>query len=1294
MRPAEIVADRFEIEREVASGGMGRVYLARDRLEGRAVAVKVVLDPQHDDVERFRREASLLAEIHHPGIVRYVSHGTTPDDEPYLVMEWLDGEDLAARLRPGPLRLREALIVAQKTGEALGELHRRGLVHRDVKPSNVFLEGGSVETPKLLDFGVARAANVVTVTRTGMLVGTPTYMAPEQARGARDVDARADVWALGCILFESLVGAPPFSGLHAMAVLAKILLDDAPRLRDVLTDAPPVLDGLLARLLAKEPDRRPADGAEVAAEIAEMLAHLGDLPSGVQPRSPLPASRQMPSSISAAERRVHCIVVTGSTRQSADATVISGVDGSILEDVHRVVDAHGGRLEPLRDGSLLIALSGARTATDQATRAARVALAIRSIVADVPFVVTTGRGEGPTPVPVGALIDRAVAALAKTEPGKIRVDPATADLLDARFVVERSADFASLESERDGDDGARVLLGKRTSIVGRDRELRVLEGIFDECVEEPVARAVLVTATAGAGKSRLRSEIVRRLRAREPQAEILFGQGDSLSAGSPFVMIAPALRRSAGILDGEPIEARREKLAARVARTVKEKDRARVTEFLGELCNVPMVSESESLRAARKDPMLMGDAMRSAFEDFLAAELAAHPVVIVLEDLHWGDVPSVRFVDAVLRTSKEAPLMVLALARPEIHTQFPDLWSERALQEIRLDALGKKAAERLVREVLDQPSDETVAMIVERAAGNAFFLEELIRAVASGDGSDGKALPDTVLATLQARLDALGPEAKRVLRAGSVFGEVFWRGGVRSLLGGERTAGANEWLDELVAREVIGKNANARIPGETEYAFRHALVRDAAYEMLTDEDRVLAHRLAGEWLASVGGEESDALVLAEHFARGDSPAQAATWYRRAAEQALEGNDLAAVLDRAEKALVSEENRESRGALRLLQAVASYWRSQYTEGQAHAIEAAELLAEGSAPWFRATAEAMVSSARRGDYPNVDRFVEIARRATAKPGAESAQIVALCRGTFQLIFAGRFDAADALLAEVTMRAGNLASIDPATTAQVHHVRGVRHAHGGRVGQFLLELEAAVASFAHAGDTRNVALETPTVGWCWAELGEYERAEAIVRDAVERCERLGVLQTKTYAQVNLGYVLSYRGAHQDAERVLLDAAESCRKASNPRLEGWALSHLAHDLRMRGELDRSIEMAIRAESLLAVSPGLRAWSRALLADALIAAGRADEALPHATRAMDDLVRLGSMLQGETFPPLVLAEARHALGDREGAERAILDARQRLNARAEALPDERWRASFLRIPENSRTLELASAWA
>src|SRR5690606_276311 len=137
------------------------------------------------------------------------------------------------------------------------------------------------------------------------------------------------------------------------------------------------------------------------------------------------------------------------------------------------------------------------------------------------------------------------------------------------------------------------------------------------------------------------------------------------------------------------------------------------------------------LRAARADAALMGDQMRRAWLDFLAAECAARPVVIVVEDLHWGDLPSVRFLDASLRALSDRPLLVLALGRPELLDQFPDLWSDRRVQELRLPELTQRAATDLVTEVLGERADtDTAEAIVQRAAGNAYYLEELIRAVA------------------------------------------------------------------------------------------------------------------------------------------------------------------------------------------------------------------------------------------------------------------------------------------------------------------------------------------------------------------------------------------------------------------------------------------------------------------------------------------------------------------------------------------------------------------------------------
>jgi len=213
------------------------------------------------------------------------------------------------------------------------------------------------------------------------------------------------------------------------------------------------------------------------------------------------------------------------------------------------------------------------------------------------------------------------------------------------------------------------------------------------------------------------------------------------------------------------------------------------------------------LRAARKSAVLLGDQMRRAFENFLVAEAAAQPVLVVLEDLHWGDLPSISFLDAALRGLEGASWMVLGLGRPEVTDAFPRLWSERGLEEIHLAGRGRKAAERLVRHVLGQDAPaEAVAQLVERAGGKAFYLEELVRAVVEGKGDR---LPETVLAVVEARLDALQEEARRVLRAASVFGRVFWEGGVARLLG-EGTEGlVRAMLGALADRELTGPSGGA-----------------------------------------------------------------------------------------------------------------------------------------------------------------------------------------------------------------------------------------------------------------------------------------------------------------------------------------------------------------------------------------------------------------------------------------------------------------------------------------------------
>ena len=306
-----IVGGRFEIEREAGSGGMSTVFRAKDRQSGERVALKMLHAAEAIDEERFAREAAVLAELESPAIIRYIAHGTEGGLQ-WLATEWLDGEDLCERLGRGGLTVPESVALVRRVAEALALAHRMGIIHRDVKPSNLFLEQGDIERVKVIDFGVVRRTrDSLRLTGTGTLVGTPGYMAPEQASGAHALDARADVFALGCVLFECLTGRQAFPGEHAMAVLARVLNEGAPRVSELRPEISHALDGLVARMMAKAVELRPSDAGEVVREIAALGDQRGDRPARAGARAP---------ALSMAEQRLVTVVLVALEPEDEPAT--------------------------------------------------------------------------------------------------------------------------------------------------------------------------------------------------------------------------------------------------------------------------------------------------------------------------------------------------------------------------------------------------------------------------------------------------------------------------------------------------------------------------------------------------------------------------------------------------------------------------------------------------------------------------------------------------------------------------------------------------------------------------------------------------------------------------------------------------------------------------------------------------------------------------------------------------------------------------------------------------------------
>jgi serine/threonine-protein kinase len=285
----------YVIESKIGEGAMGTVYRAVHPAIGRHVAIKVMtprLFDEPESVKRFVAEARAVAAIRHPGIVDVFGFGRLPDHRTYLVMEWLKGSSLSDEMKKGKLAFDEACDMIRQIARALEAAHSKGVVHRDLKPENVFIHHIDGEKPqcKLLDFGLAKVTNkedgLVAKTRTGQLLGTPLYMSPEQCK-SKGVDHRTDIYALGCMAYEMLAGRVPFDCDNVAELISAHLVADPPPASTISPGISPVLEKLLLRMVAKNPDERPSL-AEVRKTLSSLLTSQSQPNATVEEVTPPP----------------------------------------------------------------------------------------------------------------------------------------------------------------------------------------------------------------------------------------------------------------------------------------------------------------------------------------------------------------------------------------------------------------------------------------------------------------------------------------------------------------------------------------------------------------------------------------------------------------------------------------------------------------------------------------------------------------------------------------------------------------------------------------------------------------------------------------------------------------------------------------------------------------------------------------------------------------------------------------------------------------------------------------------
>jgi tetratricopeptide (TPR) repeat protein len=1214
---------------------MGLLYRARDQREGVPVALKVVVAGA--DVVRFEREGRLLAAVAHDTIVKHVAHGVE-DGSAYLAMEWLDGEDLAQRLARGPLSVAETLVLARRVAAALAEIHARGLLHRDIKPANIFLSGGELAGAKVVDFGLAR--HLVTgrhLTRAGDLLGTPGYLAPEQARGQPDLDARADIFSLGCVLHEALTGTPVFQGEHALALLAKLIFEDSTHLQAVRADVPDWLDGLIAAMLEKEPARRPRDGAAVLAALVDPTA---------SPRSGRAAT------ISGDEQRIVTVLVAGAGDAERGETLAPSEAARRDERIATLEQRFGARLVRV-GGHHLSVLRG----EDALGATAGFALALATILPESPLALATGRGVLAGRLPVGDALDRAVQLATTKRPG-VWLDAVSARLLEARFRISPNLELLGTREREE----TRTLVGKRTTCVGRERELATLDAVFAQCAAESQASALLVVGPAGAGKSRLRAEWLERLRLRRESVRVLAARGEALSTASPFGLAVQLLRSSAD----EPLDDYAA-IERHLARVVAPAELRRVAIFLAELLGVAQPPEAcagfPELDTARASSVAMAIQLRLAWEEWLRGEAARSTVVAIVDNLHWGDLPSVNLLDAALAAARDLPLMVVGLGRAEVQDRFPDLWGRRDRQELRIAELSRRASERLVREVLPDATDAAVARMCEGAGGNALFLEELIRAVA--EGRDPANAPPTVLALIQARLAELPGKSRRALRAASVFGDVFWRGGVAAVAGE-----AASILDDLCVKELISARRTTRFAGEEEYVFRHAFVRNAAYGLLTNADRELAHRLAAHWLG--GMDDRDAMTLAEHLERGGEASSAIAHYRRAASQALDGNDFPTALTAVARGVTCGATGEDLGALLYVRATAHRWAGRFAEAEEPCRQALVELPRRTDLWYRAAGLYQTIGEGRTTEMLEPLYEEV--RALApdeKPSPEQA--LAWAYAATELFYLGDYGLANLLLAA----AERFRAFDqhPLVAARIHRALAARAVASGDPADAGIGYSRAMMWFRRAGDFRNSTLDEMNGGEQQALVGKHEVAIGALEHARTEAERLGLPYNLASTIETLAFASLVSGDLARARSLAMEALRSFEQIGQQRMLAWCRLVLAMASLDLGDLDHAHAQALAVESSL---PPQEAVRLAVLSMISRKRGDVTGAVSLARRAMEIVESLGHLERMDAAVRLAYVDALAASGDTSGARTSLTSARAHLIACADRIRDEKTRRTFL----------------
>lgn len=900
---------RYEVLTHLGGGGMGQVFLSWDEVLRREVALKFLLvDPGRD--EEVLREARAVARLDHDNIVRIFDVAEWCGSLgrqciPFLVMEALEGESLAALLKRGRLGVQRALEILEDIAMGLAHAHARGLVHRDLKPDNVFLT--RQEKVKLLDFGLSHVM-VATAPHAPLLptAGTPAYMAPEQWRGDPQ-DARTDVWAAGVVLYEMLTGRVPYPRARLAELRALVLSETLmPSVRACVPEVPQEVQSLLARALDKAPDRRFPSARELLREVGELRARL------VGPR------REVASLTAAPQRRQLTLVCCQLTwldglAERLDSEDLRDVVATFHQGCEEIIGQYGGTIT-LSMGSEVLACVGCMQVREiDAERAVQAALRLAHDVPGIlqrtlPHASLSGLATR-VGLHSGLMVGLETGALqgdaskvaswlaSQAGPGEVFVGGTTWKLVRGAFEMEplgarvfvglagpECVELHRVIRERKAEvrfDRA-LVAGGITPLVGRERELRRLLALWERARDGQGA-FVLVCGEAGIGKSRLLRELRERVPP-ESATRLLLQCWSPLSANTlhPTIALLQEFVRSS---PEDSLPRQRKEMEERLgAMGLPEES----VSLLGLLLGLPVLDGSSVLQLT---PERRREKTHEALAELLLRLARQRPVLVTIEDLHWADSSWMEFLGILLERIRGERLLIVLSTRPELQ---PD-WSSRPwFHRLRLQRLSSELAATLVKEAARGAHlpEEVVRELVGRTDGMPLFVEEMTRMVleqsatsALGAGGLPGSIPVTLHELLLARLDMRPSRQKALVQLGAVLGREFSSTLLEAVSGRDAADLRHELAGLVEAGLLQEERAGAGEPG---YRFRHALFQEAAYQSLPRSERRLHHSR----ITQVLEERFPALVevrpevLAHHHTEAGQHERAVPCWRKAGMLAL------------------------------------------------------------------------------------------------------------------------------------------------------------------------------------------------------------------------------------------------------------------------------------------------------------------------------------------------------------------------------------------------------------------------